>query len=609
MQERNFTNEILDDVRCYELVLDRSIKQFPQHFWDKTYSLKSAKEITKYLIEDKLKYKLDEIPKKVNKKTFEDNKLGGMLVTLFKNRVFDAIENAYPNKFKRFQFTVSGNYWTEENIKEAVNWVIMEKLDNDLENLPKRISTELLVNCGLGSVVSKYSIQELIDLVLPKKYKYWEFQQVPNGFWNNENNVKEAVKWVVEDKLENSDNRVYNEFTVTYLRSLGLYTLVKRYPIYRLLELTYPKRFKNENFVNADIVKDMRTICLRSGGAYWNEETIKSKLSEICEKEFMGDYKLMYNKVSTPVLVKNGLHINSDRKIEYVKKLIQSLINEINRNSDFPNKNMESTINYGLSIYKKILNKELSRFPSNFWDMEYHKECADAIVKYALENVIGLKKGDSPKNINREVFSKYGLREVIKVIYNGSCMDAIMSVYPNVYHEWDFNVPNGYWDNENNVIKAVKFIVDDVLDGKKENIKTSFTSKLFIDNNLGVLGTGHVLYDLLNMAYPNKYHPWDLPKLPEGFADDVNNIKSAVRWVVEENLDNSDRRVYLEFTSNLLKELNLRGITRKYTLFELLNITYPNRFVQEMVEMNYKLKPKNVDKYLNKPNTQSMSVF
>ena len=73
-----YINEILDDVECYKLVLQGKIKRFPRGFWAKPWSLQSAREIIRYLLEERLHYSREDICKKLKKSTFEDNKLGGM---------------------------------------------------------------------------------------------------------------------------------------------------------------------------------------------------------------------------------------------------------------------------------------------------------------------------------------------------------------------------------------------------------------------------------------------------------------------------------------------------------------------------------------------------
>ena len=73
----------------------------PHLFWN----METAKEATIWLIEEKLKWSDEDIRKKLSKKIFKENSLGGMLSNLFKNSPYLAIENAYPGKFKQWELS------------------------------------------------------------------------------------------------------------------------------------------------------------------------------------------------------------------------------------------------------------------------------------------------------------------------------------------------------------------------------------------------------------------------------------------------------------------------------------------------------------------------
>ncbi|NHJ33565.1 MAG: hypothetical protein FK732_11960 [Asgard group archaeon] len=86
---------------------------------------------------DKLKIKLEEIPKQVSYKTFKQNGLGGMLQTLYNSSPFQAINALYPGKFKPWEFSVK-NYWIQETIqmaRESTKWLIEEKLNLTLNEI------------------------------------------------------------------------------------------------------------------------------------------------------------------------------------------------------------------------------------------------------------------------------------------------------------------------------------------------------------------------------------------------------------------------------------------------------------------------------------------
>lgn len=59
---------------------------------------------TKWLIEDKLKFTDDVLKDELSTKLFKDNGLNGMLSQVYNHSPFKAIDEAYPNKFHRYDF-------------------------------------------------------------------------------------------------------------------------------------------------------------------------------------------------------------------------------------------------------------------------------------------------------------------------------------------------------------------------------------------------------------------------------------------------------------------------------------------------------------------------
>ena len=92
----------------------------PFKFWSKEKCI----EATKWLIEEKLKLTDEEIKNKLSQKLFIDNGLLGML-HIFNNSPYKAINTAYPNKFKEWEFKMTPiNFWSKEKGAEATKWLI-----------------------------------------------------------------------------------------------------------------------------------------------------------------------------------------------------------------------------------------------------------------------------------------------------------------------------------------------------------------------------------------------------------------------------------------------------------------------------------------------------
>ena len=85
-----------EDIEVYNMLRFGVIGRFPNNFWGGLDTFKTAKDLTRYMFEDILKWDLEDIKNNVTTDIFYDNRLGGMLKQLFNNNVLDALLNAYP---------------------------------------------------------------------------------------------------------------------------------------------------------------------------------------------------------------------------------------------------------------------------------------------------------------------------------------------------------------------------------------------------------------------------------------------------------------------------------------------------------------------------------
>lgn len=112
-------------VEIYKEILRGDRGRFPNGTWQRPDALENAKKCIKYSIEEIYKFSNDEIIEKVTAKFFQKNKLSGMLEACFNNSPWDAINTAYPGRFKPWEFSsVSNGYWTDKTVKEAVKWLL-----------------------------------------------------------------------------------------------------------------------------------------------------------------------------------------------------------------------------------------------------------------------------------------------------------------------------------------------------------------------------------------------------------------------------------------------------------------------------------------------------
>jgi hypothetical protein len=140
-------------------------------YWNEETSI----DAVKWMIEEKLKWSDDDVKRNLTQKVFNNNNLGGMLATLYKNSPFVAINTAYPGKFKPWELkqTLSG-YWNKETAIAATKWMIEEKLNWSDDEVRKKLSNKVFYEnnlCGMLKIVFNNSAIQAIKATYPKKYK------------------------------------------------------------------------------------------------------------------------------------------------------------------------------------------------------------------------------------------------------------------------------------------------------------------------------------------------------------------------------------------------------------------------------------------------------
>ena len=224
----------------------------PKKFWN----LETAKEATIWLIEEKLKWSDEDIKQKLSANIFIKNSLTGMLNVLFNGSAYLAINNAYPGKFKPWEFTqVPNHFWNLKTASEATTWLIEEKLKWSDEDIKQKLSANIFIKnslTGMLNVLFNGSPYLAIENAYPGKFKPWELPSVPKKFWNMET-AKEATIWLIEEKLKWSDEDVKQKLSRKIFRenSLnGMLVYLFNNSPYLAIENAYSGKFKKSDLKN-----------------------------------------------------------------------------------------------------------------------------------------------------------------------------------------------------------------------------------------------------------------------------------------------------------------------------------------------------------------------
>ena len=175
-------------MRLYEIVDNAYPGKFQRRDFTRAFSWKNdrnketaAREV-RYFIEEKKKWEVEDILKKINQEVLVENGFSGMLTSKFlgfKGSIFAAINNAYPGKFKEWQFKGTRKWKGEKGRKlarEAIKWLVEERYGWSQEELPRKIRVYHFRQNGLSGLLAsddlglRNSPYLAINFTYPGKY-------------------------------------------------------------------------------------------------------------------------------------------------------------------------------------------------------------------------------------------------------------------------------------------------------------------------------------------------------------------------------------------------------------------------------------------------------
>ncbi|WP_249167339.1 AbrB/MazE/SpoVT family DNA-binding domain-containing protein [Clostridium butyricum] len=198
-------------VEIYIKILKGELNRFPNRFWVDPGAEQNAKEVTIYFIEEVLKWNKDDIRKNLCEAIFRKNKLSGMLEYTFDRSPFKAINNAYPNTFKEWEFKAAPKHIWEDKSKreEAITWLLIKVNKDKFKELT---NADFLTN-GLGG---------LLDYFLKnKEFKHVDENKVEEGLSSIERILKVTFN---KSGGTSSRNGVTTRLTLptSWVKELGL---------------------------------------------------------------------------------------------------------------------------------------------------------------------------------------------------------------------------------------------------------------------------------------------------------------------------------------------------------------------------------------------------
>ena len=381
-------------------------KRFPSGCWkyfDKI-NYEDAAIVTRIMIEEVLQWSEEEMFEKLTHKTFSDNKLSGMLQIVFNNSPYEAINSAYPGKYKPWQFAYAPNsYWTLEKGIEATKWLIEEKLKWTDEEVAEKLRHKTFSDnklSGMLVLVFNSSPYEAINSAYPGKYKPWQFTRVTKSYWTLEKGI-EATKWLIEEKLKWTDEKVAEKLTQKSFFENGLsgmLELVFNSSPYEAINGAYPGKYKPWQLT-------------RVPNSYWTLEKGIEATKWLIEEKLKWTDEKVAEKLTQKSFFENGL--SGMLELVFNSSPYEAI------NGAYPGK------------YKPW---QLTRVPNSYWTLEKGIEA----TKWLIEEKLKWTDEEVAKKLRRKTFFDNKLSGMLVQVFNNSPYEAINSAYPGKYVKTDF---------------------------------------------------------------------------------------------------------------------------------------------------------------------------
>ena len=536
-----------------------------QGMWQGEEGLKLAKEAAKWLIEEKEKMPFHEIPQKVSQRTFKDNGLEGMLTQAFNGSPYLAIENAYPGRFKKWEFTQQRMWQGEEGLKlakEATKWLIEEKEKIPFHKIPQKVSQRTFRDNGLSgmlAVIFNSSPYRAVDNAYPGRFKKWEFTQ--QRMWQGEEGLKlaiKATKWMIKEKKRIPFHKIPQKVTAKMFEDNNLsgmlVTIFNNSP-YRAVDNAYPGKFKEWDFTQQGMWQGEEGLKLAIKATKWMiEEIEKIPLREIPQK------------VSKRTFKDNGL-----------SGMLSHVFND--------------------SPYRAVDNA----YPGEFkeWQFRHHREMwqgeeglklAKKATKWVIEEIEKVPFHEIPQKVSQRTFKDNGLLGMLKRAFNDSPYHAVDNAYPGEFKEWEFT-QQGMWKGEEGLKlakKATKWMIEEIEKIPPHEIPQKVTAKTFQDNNLsGMLATifNSSPYRAVVNAYPEEFKEWDFPR--QGMWQGEEGLKLAIKatkWMIEEIEKIPFHKIPQKVTAKMFADNGLVGMLShgfNNSPYLAIDKAYPGKFNKE----------------------------
>lgn len=177
-----------DDIYAvYQNILNGTLKRFPPETWNPYMSgYDNSQRAFRYLVYEILKWDREIFVKNINREIIKKYKLTGALGGLYDKVIYNFAKATFPDwDIKAWELILSyvpKGFWTPDTTREAIIWMIEEKLQWDYNEVLNNISTAVFIQYNLHGML-KACFENSIYLAIKHAFpnQDWEYVKERKG--------------------------------------------------------------------------------------------------------------------------------------------------------------------------------------------------------------------------------------------------------------------------------------------------------------------------------------------------------------------------------------------------------------------------------------------
>lgn len=528
------TKKILEDKIILEYNDHITSKEgYSKEDWTQNTGRTRSKIILRYLIEEKAKIAINNVPKVITKDFFYTHNIESMY-DAFETSIYLVVDNAYPGLFQEWDFK---DYWkTQKGLKETkkiVKEIIEKKMAINIDDIPKNY-IEIIKKPEIIDFIEIFdnSFFKLIDAIYPATFTPWDFHEYKlNNTEENLKKAKESIIWLIEEKLKITTDEIPKKLSqkvfVEY-RLEDMLTKIFHGSVYKAAECAYPEKFKNWHFED--------------------EHAWEGKQGKIIAKKVLKH------------LVNEHLRILKD---EIPKKLTHKVFTKYHLGGLLHQ--------FHGSIYRAVDNAYPNEFQewhfsSRVWNQEPLDDKAKDAIRWLVDKKLMIDVKEAPRILTEDLLQKHNLLPLLEK-YDNSISKLLITAYPDFFFEWEFDQTTLWSDSDAYRVakRAVIWLIEKKLKIPLKEAPNILTQDIIISHNLGGmlidLFDGS-LYSTLDNAYPGAYKRVQFSSQKE--EHDLALAKKITRWLIESTLKIPLKDVVHVVNGKLFHKHGLSGMLKKY---------------------------------------------